>query len=171
PASTTPRSTQVSPGRNVYVVFIGRKAGVYTEWADCRAQVSAVKHNSYKSFGTLAKGQAAFAAAHARGLTFSCGSATLNVGRVVERYPMMPDDLPLCLAFIDDDTSTAMAAADHIWYVVFAGTQPGVYRTYHEAALATTGLNGAKQRSYMTRVEAEGAFKQALYAAEVHRLV
>ncbi|TRM61975.1 hypothetical protein BD626DRAFT_404670 [Schizophyllum amplum] len=157
-------------GGKSYVVFVGRTAGVYGKWCDCRLQVNGVKHNSYKSFFSSEKAEEAFSAAQARGLTYSCGSDTISVGRVTGRERMFPDSLPLCLAFTDDAASQAMSAAGDPWYVVVAGTQPGVYRTFHEALLATTGLEGAKHRSFPSRAQAQREMKRALDNGEVYRL-
>ena len=35
-----------------YVVFVGRRPGVYTTWLECQAQVIGYKGNVYKSYKT-----------------------------------------------------------------------------------------------------------------------
>ena len=98
---------------------------------ECQAQVSNVPHSSFKGYTTKRAADMAFAAAQARGLTFACGYGSIATTQIIACIPLTIDDLPICLAFLDDETSLAMAEAepDHAWYVVFRGTQPGIYRT------------------------------------------
>ncbi|TRM63044.1 hypothetical protein BD626DRAFT_368110, partial [Schizophyllum amplum] len=154
-----------------YVVFIGRVAGVYTTWPECKAQVNGVKHNSYQGYPSVSEARAAFDVARRRGLTFSCSNATATVGRQISQTPMSSADLALGLAFLDDDASVAIAPHGHLWYVVFKGVQPGVYRTYNEVVLGTTGLAGAEHGSYRSREDAIAAFKVALGEGKVWRLM
>ncbi|TRM64920.1 hypothetical protein BD626DRAFT_567786 [Schizophyllum amplum] len=175
PSNTSVDTTLVAPLRKskkpgAYVVFLGQKAGVYTSWDDCRAQVAGVKHNSYLGYKTTNEAHAAFEAARSRGLTFSFAGVAAAVGQQVTETRLSIDDLVLCTAFIDDETSLAMAPNGHLWYVVFKGAQPGVYRTYHEAMLSTTGLKGASQRSYGGRDAAIGAFKTSLESGDVYKM-
>ncbi|TRM56326.1 hypothetical protein BD626DRAFT_414228 [Schizophyllum amplum] len=175
PSNTSADTTLAAPPRKskkpgAYVVFLGQKAGVYTNWDDCRSQVTGIKHNSYLGYKTMNEARAAFEAARGRGLTFSFADATATVGQHITETRLSIEDLVLCTAFMDDATSVAMAPSGHLWYVVFQGVQPGVYRTYHEAMLSTTGLKGAALRSYRGRDEAVGAFKIALESGEVRKL-
>jgi ribonuclease HI len=43
-----------------YVVWKGRKPGIYTSWAECEAQVKGYPGAEYKSFGSHAAAEAAF---------------------------------------------------------------------------------------------------------------
>ena len=40
------------PGKKFYVVWVGKKPGLYTEWSDCKEQVHGFKGAKYKSFTT-----------------------------------------------------------------------------------------------------------------------
>ncbi len=42
-----------------YVVWQGRRPGIYTDWEECKAQVHGVVGAQYKGFGTLAEAEAA----------------------------------------------------------------------------------------------------------------
>ena len=42
-----------------YVVWQGRKPGIYTNWAECRAQIDGYKDARYKAFGTRAAAEQA----------------------------------------------------------------------------------------------------------------
>lgn len=86
-------------------------------------------HNSYKAFSSLAAAERAFSAAVQRGLVSTAEVRAADIRRVVERQRLDPSDLPLCLAFIDDPTSKAMAEGSSRFYVVYVGLQPGVYLT------------------------------------------
>jgi ribonuclease HI len=43
-----------------YVVWVGRKPGIYTSWSDCKAQVHGVAGAKYKAFKTRAEAELAF---------------------------------------------------------------------------------------------------------------
>lgn len=45
-----------------YVVWKGRKQGIFRSWADCEAQVKGYPQARFKSFPTLAEAEAAFKA-------------------------------------------------------------------------------------------------------------
>jgi len=45
-----------------YVVWQGKVPGIYTNWADCQAQVSGFGAARYKAFATRQEAEAAFAA-------------------------------------------------------------------------------------------------------------
>ncbi|KAL1749564.1 hypothetical protein FB107DRAFT_177414, partial [Schizophyllum commune] len=157
-----------------YAVFVGRRTGVFTNWRECEEQYSGVSHSSHKGYTSKALAEAAFSAAQARGLTFACGQNQISVSRVAVRARLTESDLPLCLAFMDDPTSLAMMAGERDterWYVVFRGTQPGVYRTFNEVLLATTGLSGSQHASFHDQKEAVEEFTNALRAGKVEKYI
>jgi ribonuclease HI len=45
------------------------------------------------------------------------------------------------------------------YYVIWAGHQPGVYDNWDEAKKQVEGYNGAKYKSYESKIEAESVFK------------
>ena len=49
--------------KKFYVVWAGRKAGIYTDWASCKSQVDGFAGARYKSFPTRAEAEAAFSGA------------------------------------------------------------------------------------------------------------
>ena len=51
----------MSKQQKFYVVWQGRKTGVFTSWAECEAQVKGVEGAKYKSFPTRAEAEAALA--------------------------------------------------------------------------------------------------------------
>ncbi|MGF1769523.1 ribonuclease H family protein [Enterovibrio makurazakiensis] len=46
--------------KKYYVVWKGRKSGIYTDWAQCKAQVDGFQGAKFKSFPSLAEAEAAF---------------------------------------------------------------------------------------------------------------
>lgn len=44
----------------VYVVWKGKRPGIYPSWADCKAQIDGVKGAQYKAFPTFAEAKKAF---------------------------------------------------------------------------------------------------------------
>ncbi|TRM56336.1 hypothetical protein BD626DRAFT_575798 [Schizophyllum amplum] len=146
----------------VYVVFVGRRPGVYGSWAQCCAQVKGVPHNSHKSYPCFAAAERAFSAAQARGLVCTAERRAADIRRVIQRQRMELQDLPLCTHFLEDPTSKAMAPNASRWYVVYAGLQPGVYLTFHECSFLTSGYAGASHESFDSRDSALAAMERAL---------
>lgn len=50
----------MSKKQKYYVVWKGKKPGIYKSWEECKAMISGVKYAQYKSFTTLAEAQKAF---------------------------------------------------------------------------------------------------------------
>lgn len=48
------------PKKKYYVVWKGRKTGVFSSWAECEAQVKGYVGAEYKAFGTLKEAETAF---------------------------------------------------------------------------------------------------------------
>ncbi|KAL1658262.1 hypothetical protein GGF50DRAFT_13863, partial [Schizophyllum commune] len=156
-----------------WAVYVGRETGVFTSWCACKAQVLGVPHSSCKGYLSRDAAESAYSAARASGLTFACGLGTITVHPVLARMRLTLEDLPICLAFVDDETSLKMANSERrpTWYVVYCGTQPGIYLTNHEVLLATTGMSGARHSRYRTREEAERAFKEGLRRGRVFKFI
>jgi len=45
-----------------YVVWVGKSPGIYTNWADCQAQVNQMKDAKFKSFDSMAEAEKAYKA-------------------------------------------------------------------------------------------------------------
>ena len=48
------------PKQKYYVVWKGRRTGIFTSWAECEAQVKGFVGAEYKAFGTLKEAEAAY---------------------------------------------------------------------------------------------------------------
>jgi len=75
-----------------YVVWKGRRTGVFTNWADCSAQVSGFPGAEYKAFDSLPAAESAFRGAYAayKGKPASAGQWTQSVGSVALTKPEIP---------------------------------------------------------------------------------
>lgn len=51
-----------------------------------------------------------------------------------------------------------MSSAKQKFYVVWSGTEPGIYRTWDECKARTIGVKASRYKSFPTREEAEAAF-------------
>ncbi|TRM60872.1 hypothetical protein BD626DRAFT_406718 [Schizophyllum amplum] len=176
PADTLRAAPHTSPSRSsragaAYVVFVGRRPGTYTTWADCLAQVKGASHNSYKSYPTLAAAEHAFSAAADRALVCTSQEREAAVGQRFRREQLKVEDLALCLHFLEDATSKAMALGSSRYYVVYVGLQPGVYLTFHECSFLTSGYKGALHEGFDARDDAIGAMESALATGKVVKLV
>lgn len=73
-----------------YVVWVGRRPGIYTTWEDCRAQVHGMKGARYKSFATREEAEEAFSVMPERPVVTSrrsgrTGSPSVATSRRIKR--------------------------------------------------------------------------------------
>ena len=52
------------PKQKFYVVWKGRKTGIFTSWADCESQVKGFVGAEYKAFGSLKEAESAFGSSY-----------------------------------------------------------------------------------------------------------
>ncbi|TRM56319.1 hypothetical protein BD626DRAFT_414217 [Schizophyllum amplum] len=171
PDASPLRSPCTSTQGSAYAVFVGRCPGTYTAWVDCLAQVKGASHNSYKSYPTLAAAERAYSAAADRGLVCTSQEKAAAIARRFRREQLKVEDLALCLHFLEDSTSKAMALGSSRFYVVYVGLQPGVYLTFHECSFLTSGYKGTLHESFPKRDDAIGAMERALATGRVVKLV
>ncbi|KAF8892747.1 hypothetical protein CPB85DRAFT_1257650 [Mucidula mucida] len=125
----------------VFVVFIGRVPGVYRTWPETESQVSGETCSLYLSYLTLEFARAAYAYAQAREWVHtSAAMAPRAFQRVTLLHP------PLLEHLESNPTAAGVAAAR--WYVVYAGIQPGIYRTFVESGMNWISVPGAAQESF-----------------------
>jgi ribonuclease HI len=70
-----------------YVVWRGRKRGIFTSWAECNAQVKGFTGARYKSFGTRTEAEAALAGAYAH---YAGKPSTLGKWKTARVKPILP---------------------------------------------------------------------------------
>lgn len=70
-----------------YVVWKGRKRGIFTTWAECSDQVKGVIGARYKSFGTRREAEAALAGVYTH---YAGKPATLGMWKTAKVKPILP---------------------------------------------------------------------------------
>src|SRR5260221_13301849 len=75
------------PKQKYYVVWKGRKPGIFTSWADCEKQVKGVVAAEYKAFGTLKEAESAYKSKYE---AFKGKSASNGKWKESETPPIIP---------------------------------------------------------------------------------
>ncbi|KAJ7704632.1 hypothetical protein B0H14DRAFT_3526678 [Mycena olivaceomarginata] len=144
-----------------YVVFFGLTPGVYRIWEDAKAMVSRVRGAIYRGYPTLEEAEAAFAYAQACGWTRASGRpyARLSMNAIgTLPSPSQEEDAPNPLSGSED--------LDNIWYVVYRGITPGVYRSMLEAQLNTVAVANSLYEGIEGKDNAYGKFAAAASRGE-----
>ncbi|KAJ7073295.1 hypothetical protein B0H15DRAFT_806880 [Mycena belliarum] len=136
------------PPPAAYTVFFGGKIGVFTRWADVQVAITGHGLAIHAGFPSLEAAEAALAFARSKGWT----------GDSQPSAPPSASPLPLPSSYEDNPLSSG---TNLLWYAVCRGVAPGVYRSYLECSLNTSGVPGNLCNSFETRVEAEHAMRLA----------
>ncbi|KAJ7824660.1 hypothetical protein B0H14DRAFT_3469099 [Mycena olivaceomarginata] len=105
-----------------YVVFCGLRCGVFHTWDETDALVSGVPNCIFRGFPSLAAVQAAFDYAEARLWTRDLSS----------NYPTPIAALPQPISAVTASNALSVSETeDDLWYVVYRGIYPGVYRSQY----------------------------------------
>ncbi|KAJ7655776.1 hypothetical protein DFH06DRAFT_1329211 [Mycena polygramma] len=157
------RRAKRHPPRAAYVVFRGRRIGVFKTWA---AVEQATKHFPcaiYQGYANEELAAAAFALAQRKGWTYMSNSPTPAAFPRVAPLPIVPGEDPSksVLSSRDDDDP---------YYVVYVGINPGVFATYVECALNVLGLPSAVHDRVPTYDEAVSDFRRACRRGECFSL-
>lgn len=75
------------PREKYYVVWRGRKSGIFATWAECERQVKGFVDARYKAFSSRAEAQRAFAGGYS---DFEGKSSTLGKWRTSRTKPILP---------------------------------------------------------------------------------
>ncbi|KAJ7079043.1 hypothetical protein C8R43DRAFT_910228, partial [Mycena crocata] len=138
------------PPACAFGIFFGGESGVFENWADVQRNITGHGLAIYSGFPTVAAAEAALAYARARGWT-----SDSNVPAGTSMTP-----LPVPSSYEDNPLNSAYPS--QLWYVVCRGVVPGVYRSYLECSLNSSGVRGNLVASFPTREAAEAAYTQAL---------
>ncbi|KAJ8469909.1 hypothetical protein ONZ45_g16731 [Pleurotus djamor] len=180
PRSTASHATQKEPGSHVratvkrsknrqravaYAVFIGRFPGVYTDWSDVKESVDGVPSACFQGYSSTDFAEAAFLYAHRHGRSWVqsiCETRPFVRPRYCyhAHHPHSHPDNPL------SEGSTARKR----FYVVYKGRVPGVYTTWLETHIETTGLSGASHESFASLPMAIEKYHAAEARYELRRL-
>ncbi|KAJ7016828.1 hypothetical protein C8F04DRAFT_1201484 [Mycena alexandri] len=134
-------------------VFYGGQVGAFEDWNRVLASITGHGLAIYGGFQSVQDAQAAIAYARAKGWTADAPSGSTSA------QPVPPTPLPLPSSF--DPNPLHSAGTHSLWYAVCRGVVPGVYRTWLECSLNTTGIKGNLCNSFATRAEAEEAYSSA----------
>ncbi|KAJ7697298.1 hypothetical protein B0H16DRAFT_1484812 [Mycena metata] len=137
------------PRAHAWAVFYGGKVAVFTEWAATQHSITGHGLAIYAGFPSVAAASATLEYARAQGWT----------GDLAPPSGQPPATFALPSAY--DDNPLNSGAATNLWYAVSRGIVPGVYRSYLECSLNTSGVQGNLCASFATCQEAESAFMQA----------
>ncbi|KAJ7926728.1 hypothetical protein B0H13DRAFT_2313225 [Mycena leptocephala] len=147
----SPRQKQRTK-KAAYVVFCGRRPGVYRLWSETESCVSGVSCCIFRGYATVEAAEAAFAYALARSWTRVSDSS------IVTAIPALPQPLP------ENSGANPLhgtEALDNRWYNVYRGICPGVYRSHLECQLNTVGVRGALHESVVGRATAFAKYAKA----------
>lgn len=75
------------PKQKFYVVWKGRKTGIFTSWGECEAQVKGYVGAEYKAFGTRQEAETAFASKYE---AYKGKAASLGKWKTSETKPKLP---------------------------------------------------------------------------------
>ncbi|KAJ7078637.1 hypothetical protein C8R43DRAFT_965971 [Mycena crocata] len=146
------------PPASAFVVFFGGDVAVFTRWGDVQRSITGHGLAIHCGFSSVAAANEALAYARSRGWTAD-SSPPEGQNTSPLPFPSSHDDNPLN----SDSRST-------LWYAVCRGVVPGVYRSYLECSLNTSGVKGNLCNSFDTREAAETALSQAYKAGWVRHI-
>jgi len=75
------------PKQKFYVVWKGRKTGIFTSWAECEKQVKGFVGTEYKAFGTREEAESAFRSKYE---AFKGRSSSLGKWKEADEQPILP---------------------------------------------------------------------------------
>ncbi|KAJ7462421.1 hypothetical protein FB451DRAFT_1180710 [Mycena latifolia] len=135
-----------------YVVFCGKRCGVFHTWAETEPLVSGVA-SIFRGYASVADAQAAFAYAQARSWIRS-SEATVSVAIPALPRPHSPHDT--------QNPLNGSEQLDDRWYIVYQGICPGIYRSHLESQLNTLAIRGAVHESVTGESAARSKYARAL---------
>ncbi|KAJ7716211.1 hypothetical protein B0H16DRAFT_1476912 [Mycena metata] len=144
------RSRKNKPRASAWTVFYGGEVGVFTDWAATQRSITGHGLAIYSGYRSKAAAEAALQYARGRGWT-------------ADSISTLPAALSSSPATALEDNALNAGSISDLWYAVCCGIVPGVYRSYLECTLNTSGVRGNLE-------EAEAAFAQAQADGHVKRL-
>ncbi|KAJ7673626.1 hypothetical protein B0H17DRAFT_1208317 [Mycena rosella] len=104
-----------------YVVFCGRRCGVFYTWAETQALASGVCNCIFRGYASTVEAHNAFAFAQVRGWTHVTDNTFASPISVLPQPLDSPDD--------GANSLNAHEPLDDRWYIVYRGITPGLYRS------------------------------------------
>ncbi|KAJ6475024.1 hypothetical protein C8R47DRAFT_1220849 [Mycena vitilis] len=146
-----------------YVVFFGKKPGVYRDWSEVAPLVLGVSGSIYQGYPTIEQADAAYEYACARSWTRVCPTSMALALSPIGTLPTPAgSDDELNPLHVQGDS---VASHQGMWYVVYVGITPGVYQSSLEFSLNTVGIKGATFDACGSKALAEQRFERARRAS------
>ncbi|KAJ7031436.1 hypothetical protein C8F04DRAFT_1262792 [Mycena alexandri] len=121
-----------------YVVFVGRGTGIFLTWHETERLVKGVSGCIFRGYSSLDQAEAAYAYAVERSWVRTSTTA------VAAAIPTLPQPVQIADGVNPLNGSEEF---DGVWYVVYRGITPGVYRSHLECQLNTVGVRGMLHES------------------------
>jgi hypothetical protein len=137
-------------------VFFGGEVAVFEDWGGVARSTTGHGLTIHAGYPSVAAAQAALDYARSKGWT-SDTYADIAAN---------PNPVPTT----SHDENPLNSGAAGTWYAVAHGAIPGVYGSYLECALNTSGIKGNLAASFPTRALAEKAYAQASAAGFVRTI-
>ncbi|KAJ6547925.1 hypothetical protein DFH09DRAFT_1320602 [Mycena vulgaris] len=134
-----------------YVVFCGRRCGIFRTWSETKALVSGVPNCIFRGYSSLAAARAAYTYTESRMWTRVTDVVALPI-------PVLPQP---SLSFKLENPLNGDHTDEDRWYVVYRGIRPGVYRSHLESQLNTLGIRGCVHESLLGRAAAFSKYAAA----------
>ncbi|KAF9016778.1 hypothetical protein BDZ89DRAFT_1141223 [Hymenopellis radicata] len=140
----TPKRRVRTRKAQAYVVYCGRRPGVYTNYDDVEEAVTNERSVLWQSYASRQIASEAFEYARTRpGIVYD--TSVVQAQRTFNAVRLPQPELQVFSAI-----TPLSAGSSTKWHVVYTGTRPGVYSTYIEAAIHYVGIPGAIYNSYAT---------------------
>ncbi|KAJ7940754.1 hypothetical protein B0H13DRAFT_1585975, partial [Mycena leptocephala] len=137
-----------------YVVFYGREVAVFQCWPDAQRSITGAGLAIHAGYPSMEAGLATLNYARSMGWTADSTSAH---GATHPTPSIEPNPLNA-------------SSKSNVWYVVCRGVVPGVYRSFLECSLNTSGVKGNMCNRFTTLKDAESAFDEALKSGWVRSI-
>ncbi|KAJ7169366.1 hypothetical protein C8R43DRAFT_1121239 [Mycena crocata] len=118
-----------------YVIFVGTDTGVFFTWLQTKPLVSGVKNCIFRGYATVTEAYRAFEYAQARSWVRVVSNAPVTHPIQALPQPQNPEDNDEENPLNGDEPFDG----NSLWYIVYRGITPGVYRSHLECQLNTLG--------------------------------
>ncbi|KAJ7115653.1 hypothetical protein C8R43DRAFT_1138111 [Mycena crocata] len=157
----SPSKNKGSTVKAAYVIFCGTDTGVFFSWAQVKPLVTGVSNCIFRGYATLGEAYRAFEYAQAQSWVRVAGSTDAPIPSLPQPQGLQDDDEynPL--------NGNESFDGNSLWYIVYRGITPGVYRSHLECQLNTLGVRGSLHESVRGR---EAAFAKFYSADDNHNV-
>ncbi|KAJ6450234.1 hypothetical protein C8R47DRAFT_1230346 [Mycena vitilis] len=155
----TPKKKKARHHINAYAVFVGTVPGAYNSWSEVHPLITGVSGAIQQGYSGPEEALAAYEYARIRGWT---RVAFPSSPPIVAMPPRLLTRLPTPISPDDEANPLHDPRNGGLWYIVYAGIEPGVYQSYLECALNTLSIPGSRHDSCSDRDTAFRDFETAV---------